>query len=781
MSFGTFIGDSAKTSAKSDSTNHDEKEKDDDKKEGTPEKKESTAEKTSEKTSSSSWLGDIWNDTVDGIYDYFRGSKDDPSLPKTTITNDKGQPVDGQGNPIPDAQRVGDKGTVDKKDVAENLALKPVDTPVQGDPWDYNAWWDIAQQQKQEKPAEPSLAENVANWVSEKWDRWFGNGKAAEYASTDDRGNTHKTTMSENGVDHESSDGTKTHADGRGVVQETKEGDHRYVDKTTGAVGETLRNGTDVHRNPDGTLEIKRDGTEVRINPDGSIDQNINGRIVHIDKDFISQHINGWRVGQHRQGDHGTRRQERDAEKPTEDGKPSVTTVEDAEDHSQMIVINDGHGNTVKLRKNGERILSSTDNPDIEVIASNKDDAVRMRVHGKEYFLRRQEGSDNTDRWYVYGDKEGSGDPVGWIEGDGSVYSYDKNDPTKVGERIGQVQGLNNDGSISNGTATVTTNGEVQLQGDAANVEVTNNNNVRIKGPEGTTVISREGKDGETSCVTNTDNNGQSDATCTNPNDGSFVSKKNVTVDEDGKVVLNPDGQIEGGETVVKSNGVDENGNDKIQFGLGDVNQDGQEDLGNATIGPQGVISADDGMGNWWGQDGGFHTNSGDTFWSDGSVDFSDGTSIDASGNVSYKGKYVGSAGGYGVESEGAVAARVSAIIGIAASIGNSASIDPGKIGQLMALYAELGNVQGIALQSGNLGAFMQADLAKATVAGAISEQQASQARQEMAKYFTDHPLNNDQLAQLQNQMRGASPEAVKQFMANSNWLNEQPEQQHTR
>lgn len=778
MSFGTFIGDSAKTSAKTDA-NHDEKEKDDDKKEGTSEKKESTAEKTSEKASSN-WLGDIWNDTVDGIYDYFRGSKEDPSLPKTTITNDKGQPVDGQGNPIEGAQRVADKNTVDKKDVAENLALKPVDTPVQGDPWDYDAWWNIYQKQQAEKPPEPSVAENVANWVSDKWNRWFGNGKAAEYASKDDNGNTHTTTMSERGVEHVSSDGTKTHADGRGVVQETKEGDHRYVDKETGRVGETLRNGTDMHRNADGSYDVTREGVKVHVNSDGSIDQEINGRMVHISKDEILQHVNGWRVGQHRRGDNGTRQQERAAEEPTEDGKPSMTAVEDAEDHSQMIVINDGHGNTVKLRTNGERILSSRDNPGVEIIASDKSNDVRMRVHGQEYHLRRQEGADNADRWYVYSDKDGKGDPVGWIEADGSVYSYDKNDPTKVGERIGQVQGLNGDGSITNGTATVAANGEVQMQGDAANVELTAGNNARIKGPDGTTVISREGPNGDQSCVTHTNNEGKSDATCSNPTDGTFVSKNNVAVDENGKVVTNSEGEIESGTTVTRSNGVDENGKEQVQVGLGDVNGDGQEDFGTFTIGPQGVEKADDGMGNWWDQAGAFHTNSGDTFRSDGSVDFADGTSIDSSGNVSYKGKYVGSAGGYGAESEGAVAARVSAIIGIAASIGGSASIDPGKIGQLMALYAELGNVQGIALQSGNLGAFMQADLAKATVAGAISEQQASQARQEMAKYFTDHPLNNDQLAQLQNQMRGGSPEEVRQFMKNSGWVSEQPES-HTR
>jgi hypothetical protein len=789
MGFDAFINAFKGTAEKaSDAVHHDDK-KDEKKEEKKDDKKDEKKDNTSAnhgtdstnhgqeaEHAGSSWLGDVYNESIDGlhnIFSSFKGSTDNPNIPKLELNHDtavdaQGRVLDATGKPT---------GEVRPKTVASDVtATKP---PAAGDPWDYDQWMNLYKGQDQTAkpatpPAETSTVDKVANWVSDKWDKYFGNGKAAQFSTRDENGHFAKTTMSDRGVDHVTEDGTKTHSDGRGTVQVGPDGTKRYA--MDGKTGVEFTNGSGEVHNKDGSVDFNREGVKVHVAKDGTVTQEVNGKPVEINKNFIEHQVNGVHVRQHRKGDGGSGRQEEDASKPGEDGKPTVTTVEDKDDHSQMIVINDGKGNTVKLRHNGERIMSSKDNPGVEIVAHKDSDEVRMRADGQEYYLRRQQGSDNQDRWYLYGDKEGKTNPVGWIEGDGSVYKYDANDPSKVGPRIAQVQGLTDSGAISTGTATVGANGEVQMQGTAANVEVTAGNNAKITGPDGTTVVSRTGNEGKGSEVTSCDPKGKCEVTTTQPQEGTYVQKTDVAVNGDGIAVTDANGTPQGGLTVTRSAGFDAQGNEKIEVGMGDINHDGKEDFATATVTPDGV-SVESPDGTTIAADGTMRTAQGDCFHPDGSVDFSDGTSIDSKGNVTHYGEPMGSSGGYGSESEGAAVARVNAILGIAASLSSSSSIDPGRIGQLMALYAELGNAQGLAIQSGNMGAFVQADLAKATVAGAISEQQNAAARQEMAKYFTDHPLSNDQLAQLQNQMRGSSPGEVQKFMAQSGWAPDQQQQ----
>lgn len=689
-----------------------------------------------------------------------------------------------------------DSGTAAGAD-GKKPEVKATTTPVPGDPFDYDQWWAVYQSQQANKsvetakpgvdtpPTEKGWAETVANWVGDSWDSLWAGGKAGQYKTTDAKGNEYTTTMSDRGVDRAGSDGSVSHSDGRGTVERNAKGDTAYRNNQTGETGEKLRNGTEVRRNSDGTFTVVKDGREVRVNAEGDLEATVNGRKVQIDSEFIRQEVNGWKVNQTRRSDGRTGEQEEQASRPTSAGEPTMTTVEDKEDGTQMIVINDGNGNTLKLRRNGERIMSSAENPDLALIANKNDDTIRVKVKDQEFYLKRQEGGDAKDRWYLYKSKDGRPeDVIGWIGEDGTIQAYDPNDKSKVGETLGRVQGLNQaTGEIQQGTATVAADGTVRTQGAAANVEITDQNEAKLTGPDGKTLVGTNAA-GDTSQVTHTNNQGKSDSTSVNPGAGTpedpstYEIREDVQVNaETGEPVTDEAGNITSGTTVVKVEGQDEKGKDVTQINAGDVDGDGKDDFIRAEADPDGSgVRMYLPNGDWFDGDGVLNRENGTKFYTDGKVSFADGTEIDANGNVTNNGKYMGSAGGYGAGSEAAAAARVSAILALAASIGSGFSVDRSKIGQLEALFGQLGVAQGVAMQAGDMGAFIAADLAKSVVAGAITHQEAILASAKMAEVFAGNPLTADQINQVQRGAPNASPELIKALV--EPWKSEQKTEQ---
>jgi hypothetical protein len=772
MSFGSIISGFGK--AKDLVTGKDD-EKDDDKKEEKQEKATSNESDQSSddgegQSTAGKFLGVVWNatkDTVSGIFDW--NGSDDNNTELTNLQLTDGDKVLGpDGKPVDNTQPAKVEKKADGSEIVtshsgEQVTVKPTDTPGVDDPWAYDTWWARYEEQEKanatagttttDKPAEPTaeptVAEKVANWVGDKWNRWFGDGKAGTFETTDSNGDRHSTTMSEKGVDHVSDKG-KAHVDGRGLMEQS-EHQRTEVDRATGRQSAFYENGGKMVKNPDGSIDmIGPNGEKVHINADVTAHHELNGRDLRINKHRVEQIVNGYRVVQNR-GNEDPQAQMEEATRRTEDGEKKITTVAE-QDGSQTIVINDGQGNIVQIKKDGTRVMTSENAPGVEIVAREGEEGVRMRIHGHEFDVRHQRGTDGKDRWYLYRHGQEGGHPEGWVEDDGSIYSYDKEDPTKVGERIGQVQGVS-DGKLQMGGGEVDGRGQVNTAGVVADTQILENG-VRVEGEDGTVTVSVNVQgDGKTSHVTRTSPDGKTDVSSVDGDDGELSVKTGVKTDEQGFVQTDENGLVAEDNGIVhrqdKINPA--TGEMETRLNQGDLNDDGKPDFAIVTYGPDGQPIVVDGLGNKFNLDGSFENGITGTKWNaDGTVVFSDGTSVDADGNVYHNGTKVGSAGGFdSASSDGATAARVSNILALAASIGSSTSIDPGKLGQLRALYAELGVAQGAAAANGDLAAFVHADLAKAVIAGAITKQEGAEAMATLAKGL-GIDVTNDQSTRLQ-------------------------------
>ena len=153
------------------------------------------------------WYSDLYNagmETLHGVYDAYATSHSAAAsdvLDATKLTlNTNGDQVDAKGNIIKkaDATATGKPG-----DAAEKVATKDVNAPA-SDEWDYNKWFNLLSKDKanEPKPAEKSTVEKVADWVSDKWDKFVGSGQAHRFETTDAKGGTATTTMSDKGVEH---------------------------------------------------------------------------------------------------------------------------------------------------------------------------------------------------------------------------------------------------------------------------------------------------------------------------------------------------------------------------------------------------------------------------------------------------------------------------------------------------------------------------------------------------------------------------------------------------
>lgn len=683
---------------------------------------------------------------------YYQGKVDAPGL----VLTDNGKPVDPNAKPP---------------------EIKNVATPTSGDSLDYEYWNTRYEQQKTGDPAavsqppetEKPFSEKVVSWLGDRWDRWFGGGKAGQYETTDANGVKHTTTMSDNGVDHHTSDGTDTHVDSRGSVSRTKEGDTRYVNKEHGTTGVELHTKAKAERQPDGSFIMKDDrGHELKISKEGDITGEVNGHPIKVDHTKIKQRINGVDFEQHRHGDGGTGEQAAEASAPTTNHDVKVTAVTDPEDGTRMLIANDGHGNLLKVRTNGERILSSADNPGVELISKKDDPAVKMRVNGEEYYLRRQAGGDNEDRWYLYKSKDGGTEDVfGWVDKEGKVWSYNQDDKTQVGAQVGQIKGLNQEtGELENGAGAIGTNGEIRTTGQASKVKVTDANGLAVDGKDGPAEL-RATADGDSSVLIHKGPDGKADVTTVNATNGKYEIKDFDPAKGDGEPQFDSNGNCINGHVQYRVNGQDAQGNDIVEVNAGDTDGDGKPDFmkwgmtddGPAVVMPNGDVI--DPFGNMIGFDG-------TRLNYDGSARFSDGTEVDEYGNVTHNGDYMGESGGF--EDDGAASARVGQILAVAESLRSSASYDPGKVAFLMSLFDALGASQGLALQNNDIGGFIQADLAKAVVSGAISQAQAAEARIQIGQSLAGHPLDGDQIAEVQNKLSGVSPEVVRKFMEDNHW-----------
>lgn len=640
--------------------------------------------------------------------------------------------------------------------------VKPTETPAPGNPFDYDSWFNIWKKTGGDKPAEQprqSLAEKVSGWVGTQWDKFFGNGKAGEFEGVDDKGNKTKTTMSDRGVDHVSEDGSKLHADGKKVVTTDGDGNTFGFDKETGDGRYEQKNGLVSEKHKDGSVDMKdKNGNEVHIARNGDITYEHDGHQYHVNGRKAVHMYNGARWQQYRQGN--AQEQEQEASRRSEDGKPQFTTISDPEDPSHRImIINDGDGNTMKLRGNGDVILSNKDNPGLELVSNQKTHETRVRIDGQEYFMQHQKGTDGEDRWYLYKSKDCKAEEVfGWIGGDGQVFSYDPNDKSQTGKRLGELKGLHSDGTMSNGAATLGTDGHIQSNIEGTQIDQ-RNMRVTKTGPDGKTQmqITETG----VSQLSNVTPDGQHAETSDMDPHGRLVTKHDVPVDaQTGQPKYDANGIADGGTIETDSKIDPQTGKMITQINEGDgTMMTVTSDPNNPDVPPE--VQFANGAG--WDSNGDFHDTKGNVVTHTGAARMADGTEVDEYGNVSYNGKYMGTSGGFN-NGDGATAARVNAILGLAESLRGNPNPDPGKIAFLLSLYDALTSAGACALANNDVGGFIHADLAKACVSGAITDAQAAEARTQLAQYFTDHPLTTDQIVQIQHHMSGVSTEEIKQF-----------------
>lgn len=770
MSVGAITESSEKSDKKKSdpADKHEDPKKDDDHKDGGG--KTSDASHSGSDSSLASHLltdsfGTSIGNALTGIknaWSSFTGFGSHESLPKVELTDKNG------------ATRVGDKqgAAGDKQGAAGE---KPGASEKTDGNWLSNWWgsWRDIQSKNAEvasKLPDSAKAEIIAQRLAtdDGWNR-IVEGRRGSYDSRNPHGGTDRTTISRDGTDHQMADGSVGHTDARGTVIRDKNGMVLGSDAATGQTRETMPNGTDIVRNKDGSIDVTRDGVKIHVNKDGTIDQEVNGHHVVVDKNRVDNIVGHWHFRQ----DRGTNSPEEAwKEAHDADGKPSQGWVRDPDGRGMVYVINDGKGNTIDFHRNGDTVVTSADNPDTQLIQNEREQTTRIRMKGQEYWVQKQVGTDGQERYYLYDNKEHSGKPFGWVDADsGSIYQYDANDITKNGGQVGQLSSpVGADGRLRQGTAAAGDDGQTQLEGIAAEVEVKRNpdGTIAARTTQGDTTVTTTG-DGTTSEVTVQNNRtGKTDATVVDAGNGSYQTKTDVQVDENGNAVLGPDGKIQGGSTVTESTGIDDKGQDHTRIGLGEEN--GQEQFLEERYNENGESSWWNSFdGSHWDENGNLVDSQGNVLRDDGSVLYSDGTEVDPDGRVSYNGETVYDSS-EDWDDGGASVARVNAIIGLAASISASGIADPGKVGQLMELYSQLSNVAGMALQAGDLGAFMQADLAKAVISGAITEQQAAQARATIAEHFAGHPLTTGEIYQIQRGMNGTSAAEVQQFVKNSGW-----------
>ena len=695
---------------------------------------------------------------IKGAWDYLSSTgAGTESLPKVELTGaaaEKGK-----------ASRAGDQQT------------QTPSTPS-ADSFNFDTWWTKwreTEKSRDEKLPDSEKATAVAQYLGT--DRgWSQITHSVAYESRDPHGGTDTTTISGKGTDHHMADGSVGHTDARGTVIHERNGMTVGSDAATGKTVEKMPNGTEIVHNKNGTIDVTRDGVNVHVNADGTIDQDVNGHHINVTKDRVD-HI----VGQiHFIQDRGHLPPEqawKNAHAKTHDGKPAVIGVPDPEHGGHMVmVVNDGNGNTVDYYRNGNTVITSAAHPDTKLITNQHDHTIRVQAQGHDYWLQRQEGTDGKDRWYLYNNREGEGNPAGWIDGSGAIYKYDKDDPGQNGGLIGQLsKPVGSDGTLQQGTAATNTDASSTLTGAAKNVKIRQNDDggtsatARSGDQSVTMTVPGQGQSSELTVHNNT--TGKNDATTVNCNNGSYQTKDGVQVDQNGNAVTDSQGQLQGGTAVSSSKGFDAHDRDMTSVGLGV--QDGKDQSLNVQYNENGEPSWHNSWDNsYWNEQGDLIDSEGNCLRDDGSVLYSDGTDVDPTGKVSYNGDTV-----YNSEENwddgGASVAQVNAIIGIAASISSSGIADPGKVGQLLELYSQLGNVAGMALQAGDVSAFMQADLAKAVISGAISEQQAAEARTTLAQYFSNHPLNADEIAQVQHHMNGTSASEVQEFARRSGWTSD--------
>jgi hypothetical protein len=562
-------------------------------------------------------------------------------------------------------------------------------------------------------------------WIEQGWAQLFGGGNKYEREKRDAEGHPTRTEWGPNGVDHTEQTG-KTHVDRHGAfhmdIKDGKPGDQATMDRDHKTFSERGANGALAVLDASGKLHVA-DGLGNKIEWQ-------NGQLTSISRDGTRTEITdehairsfrGWMVEQRR---HGAHHESTD--------RPSVTTVTDDVDKvNQMVVVDDGKGTVVKIHQDGSKEITVGTGDDQTTFMTKPDSREILAMRGDElYVLKPGEERGQWDAFDIEGNKIGSVDNI--LGGH-----------ARIG-RHGHLE-LSHSTAIG-GDGTLQTSNE-----EGQNIEIANDSGTAVIrdacGGGRDVRISAHGRrshvvSDEAAASTTTTVDTETGAVNQDSTTPDGKTNRNFSLDptrSDHLHIGTTDGDIKAF--------IDANGNELIEMWNKDIMDARlrQLRLHDGTIFDE----------------------------KNGTVNFNDGTWIDAFGALYDGSVRIGSLGEYWEENEQQAVednqVQAQMLAGQAEALAAAICSKPGNaslndVGSLLALYSQLSGLKSVAASLGDFNSFSRLDSGIAATDNAINNARVQIAQQEILNALGG--ISPDLLAQAHNQMPGSVlPEALKQFL----------------